>query len=62
MRFLVVFLPKKVLELRKRPIYIKPRPEKPVTPTYRPPPRETEKQEQVDIIALDKKLEEILGK
>ncbi|KKS38550.1 MAG: 30S ribosomal protein S6 [Candidatus Sungbacteria bacterium RIFCSPLOWO2_12_FULL_41_11] len=62
MRFLVVFTPKKVLELRKRPIYIKPKPEKPVTPTYRPPPREAEKQEQVDITALDKKLEEILGK
>lgn len=62
MRFLVVFTSKKVLELRKRPIYIKPRPERPVTPTYRPPPREAEKQEQVDILALDKKLEEILGK
>jgi len=62
MRFLVVFLPKKVLELRKRPIYIKPKPERPVAPTYRPPPREAEKQEQVDITALDKKLEEILGK
>ena len=62
MRFLVVFTPKKVLELRKRPIYIKPKPERPVAPTYRPAPREAEKQEQVDITALDKKLEEILGK
>ena len=61
MRFLVVFIPKKVLELRKRPIYIKPKPERPVTPTYHPPPREIEKQEQVDILALAKKLEELLA-
>lgn len=63
LRFLIVYLPKKVLELRNRPVY-QPRPktEKPLAPTYKPAPREAEKQEAVDITALDKKLEEILGK
>ncbi|KKU52555.1 MAG: hypothetical protein A3A28_01200 [Candidatus Sungbacteria bacterium RIFCSPLOWO2_01_FULL_47_32] len=60
LRFLVVFVPKRVHEYVRRTPFQK-RPDKPqgTTPAI---PRETEEKERMNIAELDKKLEEILGK
>ena len=62
LRFLTVFVPKRILEAKRRPYFPRPKKELPQHVAPKSPPREFEEKEKMDITALDKKLEEILGK